>query len=278
MKYQIEDWFTEVEKIEYSDYWNNESQDVEKIWWILDGDFSKMEKYLESISAISQLEECVQTATKIFSRTLQGIGADLAAGNLWGTPHLLRLGAEKVISVEYSRHRLLKLGTVVLEHYGVLEQQALLALGDFNQLNLADSSLDFVFMSQAFHHSETPKKLLTEIHRVLKPEGIVIITGEHITKPSLIFYLIQPLKFFFSKLVPIYIQNKIFKYPLQNIEFWLGRNSDFIGKDEILGDHYFTDSQYKRLFHQNGFEFICLRNSWWKSQAFVLIPKDSVSL
>lgn len=273
MRYQIEDWFTEVEKIEYSDYWNNEAQDAEKIWWVLDGDFSRMEKYLEAISAASQLEECVQTAMNIFSRNLQGMGADLAAGNLWGTPHLLRLGAEKVISVEYSRHRLLKLGIVVLEHYGVSEQQALLALGDFHQLNVADSSLDFVFMSQAFHHSETPRKLLKEIQRVIKPNGIVIITGEHITRPSFKAYLLQPLKFLISRVVSPPLQKRLFSRTLQNPEFWLGKTSDFIGKDEVLGDHYFTDSQYQRLFHQHAFEYICLQRAEWHSQAFVLIPK-----
>lgn len=273
MKYQIEEWFSDVEKLEYSDYWNNEKQDAEKIWWVLDGDFSKMENYLVSIHAISQIESCVNAAKKTFSRNLQGTGADLAAGNLWGTPHLIRLGAKKVISVEYSRHRLHKLGTVVLEHYGISTEQALLALGDFHHLLIDDASLDFVFMSQAFHHSETPKRLLAEIRRVLKPDGIVIITGEHITKPSFFRYFIQPLKFLFSKIVPNNIQKKIFKHPLQNNEFLLGKTSDFIRKDEILGDHYFTDEQYRRLFHQHGFEYICLRQPNWHSQAFVLIPK-----
>jgi SAM-dependent methyltransferase len=274
MNYQIENWFTEVETLDYSDYWNNEAQDMNKIWWVLGGDFSKMETYLESISAISQLEECVQAAKNIFGKSLQGVGADLAAGNLWATPHLLRLGAEKVISVEYSRHRLLKLGVAVLEHYGVSTQQALLALGDFHQLKLPDSSLDFVFMSQAFHHSETPRKLLDEIYRALKPTGIVIITGEHITKPGVLKGLLQPIKFFAARFLPLSIQHKIFNKPMfNNAELILGRTSDFIDKDPVLGDHYFTDAQYKRLFQQHGFEFICLRKPQWKSQAFVLTPK-----
>jgi len=45
---------------------------------------------------------------------------------------------------------------------------------------LENNSVDFIFLCQAFHHADDPEKLIYEIRRVLKPDGIVIIIGEHI--------------------------------------------------------------------------------------------------
>lgn len=273
LEYKLEEWLSDAEKIEYSDYWNDESLEMSKEWWILDGNFSKMEVYLEKINAVAQMTACIQVAQKCFKQTLSGIGVDLAAGALWATPHLLRLGAQKIYSVEYSRHRLLKIGPAVLRHYQVETAQVMLALGDFHRLNIPDSALDFVFMSQAFHHSETPRKLLAEVRRVLKPQGIVIITGEHITRPSFFAYIRQPLRFIAAKILSSALQKKIFGKELLQYELWLGQG-DFFAKDKTLGDHYFTAAQYRRLFTQHGFEHINLQQADWDSQAFVLTPKE----
>lgn len=274
--YPTESWLSQSENLEYSDYWNDEMQEMEKVWWVLDGDFSRMENHLTDIHAVSQLESCVLAAQRFFARSICGIGVDLAAGNLWATRHLLRRGAQKVISVEYSRHRLLKLGNAVLEHYGISPEHVMLVLGDIHHLHLPDSSLDYVFMSQAFHHSETPNRLLIEIQRVIKPQGLVIIIGEHILSPTLFTYLLQPLKFVVSRLISVGTQQKMFGHTIQGTDLWFGQ-SDFVGKDDILGDHYYTDSQYKRLFYRHAFEYVCLRQTDWESQAFVLIPKRGPS-
>jgi SAM-dependent methyltransferase len=270
-EYAFEEWLSEVERVEYSDYWNDESQDINKIWWVLDGNFSKMEEHLKTIHAVSQLNSCIEAARKHFHREFHGIGADLAAGTLWATPHLLASGAEKVYSIEYSRHRLLTVGPAVLEHYQVSPLSAVLVLGDFNRLNLADATLDFIFMSQAFHHSEKPRELLGEIKRVLKPDGIVILTGEHIAEPGLIEYVRQPVRFLLAHWLPSAIQERLFGHRLQANGFWPGAGEVY-SVDHVLGDHHYTNVQYKRLFTGAGFQYQCLRDRSWHSQAFVLIP------
>jgi SAM-dependent methyltransferase len=231
-----------------------------------------MEEYLTRIDAVTQLEACLEVAQTRFTRQLKGIGVDLAAGNLWATSHLIRQGARKVISVEYSRHRLMALGPVVLGHYGIDPSQVLLALGDFHRLNLADQSVDFVFMSQAFHHSEHPEALLKEIRRVLKSEGLVIITGEHILDPSFLSRMLQPMKYLVSRALPTSWQIRLIGRIFQKTPLWLGQG-DFVEKDDLLGDHYFLDSQYRRLFSQSGFDHVVLRRPEWQTQAFLLIPK-----
>jgi ubiquinone/menaquinone biosynthesis C-methylase UbiE len=85
----------------------------------------------------------------------------MAAGNLWAVPRLLRLGTvDKIYCLEYSKHRLLQIGPAVLEYYGVPKERVVLALGSFYDLHLKNKSLDFVFMSQAFHHADDPNRLL----------------------------------------------------------------------------------------------------------------------
>ena len=182
IEYNVEYWLTDsdIENIEYSEYWNNEEQEKSKEWYILDGNFSKMEHYLLKVGLPQDLERCVDILKLEFKHGLKGTGIDLGAGNLWATPYLLALGEiDKLYSLEYSKHRLLKLGPRVLEHYNVPKEKMVLILGSFYDLHIDDNSLDFVFLSEAFHHADRPDCLLAEIRRVLKPNGVVIIIGEH---------------------------------------------------------------------------------------------------
>jgi ubiquinone/menaquinone biosynthesis C-methylase UbiE len=49
-------------------------------------------------------------------------------------------------------------------------------LGDFHNLErFADNSFDLVFIIEALCHSRTPKQVLNEVHRVLKPNGHLIV-------------------------------------------------------------------------------------------------------
>jgi ubiquinone/menaquinone biosynthesis C-methylase UbiE len=153
--YEAVEWLSDPDCLRYADYWNDEEEERRKPFWVLDGDFSRMKAYLKEIGLPAQMEE-----------------ADLGAGTLWAVPDLFRLGAvDHVYCVEYSRHRLLKLGPAVLDHYGVSSDRVTLALGDVHQLRLTDKSLDFVFLSVAFHHSDKPAALLSEIPFVLAPSS-----------------------------------------------------------------------------------------------------------
>jgi ubiquinone/menaquinone biosynthesis C-methylase UbiE len=275
LNYRIEEWLTDAQTLEYSDYWNDEAEERKKPFWILDGDFEKMERYLDSIGLVQQLDASVMAARQYFGRKLRGVGCDLAAGSLWAEPHLLRLGAvEKIYCVDYSRHRLSKLGPAVLEHYHIPPHKIVLALGDFHYLRLPDAVLDFVFMSAAFHHSDEPARLLREIKRVLKPEGLVIIIGEHIADLSLKHYVRQPIKFMISTYLP---------HPLQRR--WLGRTiatrhflpkpEELFAADGELGDHHYPLERYKTLFSEAGFRHIRLCDQRARLQSFVLAPVES---
>lgn len=47
--------------------------------------------------------------------------------------------------------------------------------GSAEEIPLEDQSVGLVFMSQVFHHLRQPQQALSEVHRVLTPEGFLII-------------------------------------------------------------------------------------------------------
>lgn len=127
-----------------------------------------MEVYLKKSGLVDDLYNSIMIAKK-YGIKINGIGVDLAAGNLWAIPHLNKLGDfEKLYCLEYSRHRLFKLGITVLNHYSVPCEKTILVYGNFYNLHLPDKPVDFLFLSQSFHHAENPDDLLKEMRRVLK--------------------------------------------------------------------------------------------------------------
>ncbi|HXQ24446.1 MAG TPA: class I SAM-dependent methyltransferase, partial [Candidatus Acidoferrales bacterium] len=192
-EWRVENWLSDSphRAIEYSEYWNDEQNEQDKAWNILDGDFTKMESYLAQIGLVEDLRECLDACRARRGSGLGGVGIDLAAGNLWAAPHLLGSGdIEKLYCLEFSKHRLLKLGPKVLEHYQVPNDKVVLVYGSFYDLHLADGSVDFALLSAAFHHAEDPNRLLSEIRRVLKPDGVLMVIGEHIVpEPYSLGYL-----------------------------------------------------------------------------------------
>jgi SAM-dependent methyltransferase len=270
--YPAVEWLSDVARLKYADYWNDQSEERRKPLWIVDGDFRPLEQYLAQIRLPDQLRACVECARERFGRRLGGIGVDLGAGNMWAAPYLLALGSvERLYCVEYSKHRLLDLGPALLAHYGVSPARIVLALGDLHRLEIGDGTLDFVFMSAAFHHSDRPQQLLDEIRRVLKPTGLVMLIGEHITDAGGGAAIRHMVKFCVARLVPRAVQRRVLGREL-HVERFVPREEDLLAGDERLGDHAYTRTRYEQMFAAAGFESECLRRREWPYQAFVLVP------
>ena len=52
--------------------------------------------------------------------------------------------------------------------------------------NLKEKSIDVVFLYDIFHELKEPKKILEEIHRVLKPRGILSFSDHHLSEREII--------------------------------------------------------------------------------------------
>jgi len=203
---------------------------------------------------------------------LRGVGIDLAAGNLWAVPCLFKLGKiEKLYCLEYSKHRLTKIGPKVLQYYNVPMEKVVLVFGSFYNLHLEDNTLDFVFLSQALHHADRPDELLSEIYRVLVPDGIVVIIGEHKIKYFTI-YIKNTIKFFISIFISEKLQEKIFGKTFK-AKGLFPHSAQLLQPDSVLGDHYYTFGEYDDMFLRHGFQMKHLRNFNSQFQSFVLLKK-----
>lgn len=74
-------------------------------------------------------------------------------------------------------------------------------LGDSETLPWDKNSFDVIISIASFHHFPTPKKSLAEIHRVIKPEGYVIIADISSFSP---LRQLENLLFYISRFLPIY--------------------------------------------------------------------------
>lgn len=268
--WRVEQWLTdqEIAEIDYAQYWNDEEKEKTKFWYVLDGDFSKMEEHLRDMGLPQDLVLTAEVLRTELGGEVRGVGIDLAAGNLWATPQLLGLGPiEQLYCLEYSRHRLLGLGPRVLRHFDVPKDKVILAVGSFYDLRVGNESQDFVFMSMAFHHADDPMRLLKEIHRVLKPDGVVIIIGEHAVNLAAA-YVKNAGKFFISRLLPKPIQRLVFGRCF-DARTLIPSPSELLAADPILGDHYYTLGAYAKMFSASGFVFrrVRRRQSWFQSFA-----------
>lgn len=172
--------------------------------------------------------------------------------------------------MEYSRHRLLKCGPATLKHYGVPPEKVVLVLGDYHHLRLPEYSIDFILMSEAFHHTDQPDTLLREVGRVLKPSGVVIIIGEEMMTLNWKRYVKQPVKYFVSRLLPYNTQRSLFGYTLRVRSFFPNEKYAIYENPE-LGDHIYTIEQYKKMFSDAGFKFLHYCDDA-PYNSFVLIP------
>jgi len=65
---------------------------------------------------------------------------------------------------------------------GLTNMQTILSDGP---TNLPDGIIDTVFMCDVFHELEEPDKILAEMHRVLKPDGVLAFTERYLSDSAI---------------------------------------------------------------------------------------------
>ena len=269
-QYWIDD--ENVKDMDFHSYWGEEANEKGKEWNILNDDFSKMELYIKKNGFKKDITDCINLLKKNHGISLHGKGVDLAAGNLWAVPLLFKYGEiEKLYCLEYSAHRLLKLGPKVLDNYNAPKEKVELVYGSFYDIKLEDNSLDFVFLSAAFHHAAEPLKLLDEIDRVLKPGGVVLILGEHILPRSVLVK--NTAKGLINMFILPVLQKKIFGKVFENVKIFPDHSKPIL-KDAILGDHIYSDRGYRLIFSNYKLNMDNFKNYSTGFQSFILYKAE----
>lgn len=104
---------------------------------------------------------------------------DLGCGGGWLSANLSKYSAvEKIYALDSSKHFLEKLLPNVIKVMGGDAQKIEAVEAFFTPLLFEDSSLDLVAASSSVHHAENLEYLFSEIARVLKPNGRLILLNE----------------------------------------------------------------------------------------------------
>lgn len=260
----LENWIEEekVGEINSAEYWNNEENELGKAFYVLEG-FKK----LESSQHLKDIYLDLQEMLNDNNIKLKGNIVSLGSGSCWLESWVLRdQSFDSFIGVDISSHRIHKLAPITIQKYGLPKDKVRLVHGDIHQLNIDNSSQDIILLSQAFHHTDQPIRLLGELRRVLKRDGVIFIVGEHYygtytyTKRLIKHFSL----FFLSK-----------EYRSVN-GFWPQYASLFPPCFE-KGDNHYSMVTYHNFFSKFGFDYKRYFNSKRGTQGFVLSMRDGTS-
>ena len=249
-----------INTLSTASYWNDEEEEKKKAWDVRDGDFEKLEEYLREIHLSNDLNKCLERSGLIDRENL--VGVELAGGVCWTAPLLFKLLDIKTMNyVEFSYHRIAKIAPILLEHYNIPPDRVKLIYGSFYDVPLHDKSMDFVILSQAMHHASEIERLLKEIDRIIRKDGVIVIIGEPIIGKNEI-----------QKAHRDIIKDILcFKWNSPRIKLFMqnGCLGDDSEDEKVMGDRYYSLRSYNKMLNKhkykniyfddsnNSFSFVC---------------------
>lgn len=270
--YKTENWSISEKK--YSDYWDIQANENVSTG-ILKGDYDSFYQHIESIGLTDDFDKIVEVL-KRKRKYISGKGADIGSGTMWLSAHVCKKfesQIDKIYSVDYSDLNISKLGPLVLSYNEINPDKIILCKGSFYEMKIPDNHLDFVFMSQAFHHADNPQLLLNEINRVLKKDGFVFMIGElYIPKINwykcyLNYILSRIISSRFCAFFPRFFKKlKKFNKSFNGVSFY----DFYFPPDPVYGDYYYTKLMYKNFFIEAGFNFKEVSSKSKHHLAFIL--------
>ncbi len=242
LDYSLESWLSErdTKEIFSSEYWNNESIEASKSF--------NVRKGFDSLESDSHFKNLLKTFREVSdecsldwkNKSILSLGSGICWLESW---FFKDKDFGFLNALDFSRHRIFDLAPITLAEYGIPADKVRLIHGSFLDLKLPDRSQDVVLMAQAFHHCDEPVRLLKEVDRVLKPEGLVIVLGEH----------------YFSKTQILVKTFKHFAKYFLNYRNYRGAHSVFPQYKSLFppcavkGDHHYSITDYHYMFDRQGF-------------------------
>ena len=168
---------------------------------------------------------------------------DVACGTADSTIALAKAGVPRVIGVDISEG-MLKVGEKKIEELN-LNSVISLKVEDCESLNFEDSTFDAAFIAFGIRNFEDKKKGLKELHRVLKPNGLLLILELSVPQNKILLSLY---KLYFLHILPfigkkISGDNKAYTYLPQSVMNF-PKPKDFLQTMEECG---FKDVRQKAL-------------------------------
>ena len=107
---------------------------------------------------------------------VRGKVIDLAAGTCWATARISKIqDVNEVVALDMSERFLTTVADRIITQLAGKRDKIRFAVSSFNDIPLESDYFDCAFMIAAIHHSVTPLRTLTEVLRVLKPNGSLLV-------------------------------------------------------------------------------------------------------
>lgn len=176
---------------------------------------------------------------RAFGKCIFGIVLDLGSGTGVGASIISGFKTvQKVYAIEYSKSHVDNIMPYTFEYFPSRVEKIQRVVGDFNNLELDDESVDSIIEIGAFHHSENLETTLNESFRVLKPGGVLLgldrTQPNHIPRQNLEEMLDIELK------------------PEQKIRYGIPIEQSFTRRD--WGEHEYHASDWLSNFKNAGFD------------------------
>ena len=189
-------------------------------------------------SGVLEILKNITNIRKIFS----GIGFDDGGGvALISATIAKNFKIDKIYCVEYVEEVVKLCHPIVKKN--ILEKnfnQVQSIVGDFDNLQLPNNSIDFMISWDSLHHSENPVKTLNECKRVLKDNGFLVIIDKSHNNSVSDDEIINMLDYQYDK--------EFLK--LNNLD----TNTILFRKDE--GEHEYRFYEWENFFENAGFKII----------------------
>lgn len=200
----------------------------------------------ETIKNYAEINKLVGAAANLLARSgrlMQGVTADLGSGTGVGACILSQYPeVREIYAIEYSEDHVTQVMPDVFKYFNAKMEKIQRVIGDFNNIQLPDESLDLILEIDSYHHSEEPELSAKEAFRVLKPGGAVIAVDrawpDETPRAELDALL--------NKEFPPELKRKYGIPPTQH----------YTRRD--WGEHEYTRGQWEQIFQNAGFDTFTL--------------------
>lgn len=196
------------------------------------------EQAIRDCTDIDQLIRGASLFLQKRGRKFHGVAIDIGSGTGVGAALLSKMAFNKIYALEISKQFVIQIMPIVFNNLNANQQLIQRVIGDFNNIQLPNESVDLIFDLDSFHHSENMNVTLQECYRVLKPDGIILIIDRGWDDDTSISYL--------NDLLDTDLNSKLkekYKIP-QEIKF---TRRDW-------GEHEYRLKDWELFFYNNNFE------------------------
>jgi ubiquinone/menaquinone biosynthesis C-methylase UbiE len=186
-----------------------------------------------------------------WNELLDGLGADqvvvdLGCGTGWLSAYLSTFPQiSKIICIDSDQQMLESMVPNMFDFMAGNFDKAECVHGLFEPILLEDKSVDLIVACAAFHHSENLPGLLSEVRRVLKQNGLLVILNENpLAKWEYLYIWFRKILHMTVKILTGHIDDKFQKISHVAILY-----------DPILGDWDFSRAAWRAYLSRAGFNF-----------------------